>query len=156
MSLTIRAYEPQDAAALARIFYHAVHVGTANYYTVQQRRAWAPQQPDAATWVRRLDGLITRVAVEGDAALGFMSARADGYLDLAFVDPNHACRGVGRAVLASLESEMRENGVALLTTEASLAARGFFLRRGWCDLAQQTVVKNGVSLSNWCMNKRLY
>lgn len=88
MSVTTRVSEPQDAAALARIFYHAGH-------------------------------------------------------------------GVGRATLASLQAEMREHGAALLTTEASLAAR-VFLRQGWRDLAQQTVVKNGVHLSKWCMNKRLY
>ena len=153
MSLTIRPYQPQDAAALAGIFYHAVHQGAARHYTARERRAWAPRQPDATTWARRLDGLLTHVAVRGDCALGFMSADPGGYLDLAFVDPDHAGRGVGRSVLASLESKMRETGVTLLTTEASLAARNFFLRQGWSGIARQTVVKNGVNLLNWRMKK---
>lgn len=136
MSPTIRAYEPQDAEALARIFFRAVHLGTADHYTARERSAWAPQQPDAATWAHRLEGLITCVAVEGGAAVGFMSVRADGYLDLAFVDPNHAGRGVGRAVLAALESRMCDDGIAVLITQAGLAARGFFLHQGWCDIAR--------------------
>lgn len=70
------------------------------------------------------------------AAVGFLPSRRDGYLDLAFVYLGHASRGVGRAVLAALESRMCDDGIAVLITQAGLAARGFFLHQGWCDIAR--------------------
>ncbi|MDJ0628620.1 MAG: GNAT family N-acetyltransferase [Rhodobacter sp.] len=153
--LAIRPYRPADAAALAEIFYRAVREGARSRYSDEQRRAWAPEQPDPQTWARRLEGLITVVAVAGGRPVGFMSLRPDGYLDLAFVLPKAMGRGVADALYQDLVAEARQRGIVTLTTEASHLARPFFLRQGWRLVSANTVARGDVKLMNFLMEYSL-
>ena len=155
MSADLRPYTPADAGGLARIFHDAIRIGAAAHYTEAERRAWAPVCPSADAWRARLIGLWTLVAHGPDGPSGFMSLRPDGYLDLAFVAPDRAGQGVGSALLHATETHARATAIPRLTTQASLAARGFFLRHGWLETAPQTVERGGVKLRNFRMEKWL-
>lgn len=136
--MIVRAYQPEDADALAQIFYDAVRIGAAPYYATAQLQAWAPQRPSAAVWTARLTGLICFVACDPQP-VGFMALRADGYLDLAFVAPAQQRRGV-----ASLLHQ------AVLTH-----AQGFFAGKGWQTLARQSVQRHGQAIENFRMQREI-
>jgi putative acetyltransferase len=87
--------------------------------------------------------------------LGFMTIDAAGFVDLAFVAPAALGRGVGWHLHRAVEARARELGAWALTTEASRMARPFFERQGWSVLAEQTVTKRGVELTNYRMRKAL-
>lgn len=150
--MIIRAYRPEDAAALAQIFYDAVHIGTASYYTAAQRAAWAPICPTAEVWRARLQGLTTFVAAD-PAPAGFMALRPDGYLDLAFVAPDQQGRGIGSALHDAVLAHARSLTLHSLTVEASLAAHRFFLHHGWQELARQTIPRHGEQIENFRMQR---
>lgn len=150
--MIIRPYQPEDASALAQIFYDAVHLGTASHYTAAQRRAWAPLRPSAEVWTARLQGLTTFVAATPEPA-GFMSLRNDGYLDLAFVAPDQHGRGAGSALHAAILAHARALNLPSLTVEASLAAHRFFLHHGWQDLARQSIARHGEQIENFRMQR---
>ena len=42
----------------------------------------------------------------------------------------------------------------LITVEASLTARPFFLHNGYREIAQQTVYRKGIALTNFRMEKQ--
>ena len=153
MTHDLRPFAPADAGALARIFYDAVHIGAADHYTPAQRNAWAAHVPTSEAWEKRLTGLWTVVAHRPEGPVGFMSLRQDGYLDLAYVAPQAMGLGVGAALLAATEAHARTTRLERLTTDASRAAHGFFLRHGWREITPQTVVRNGVKLRNFRMEK---
>jgi len=146
---------PDDLPHLCRIFHDAVHEGAAADYDAAQRRAWAPAVPDAAHWADRLAYQTVIVAEAEGAVAGFMTLRADGYLDLAFVAPGLAGQGIGSHLLAAIEAEASRRGLDLLTVQASLSARPLFERRGWRMVRAQTVHPNGVALTNFAMEKRV-
>lgn len=151
----VRDARAEDVGALAEIFWRAVREGAAPCYSDAERAAWAPERPDAAAWARRLDGLQTVVAEEG-CPRGFMSLRADdGYLDLAFVDPEWRGRGVADRLYAVLEGRARARRLPRLTTHASRMACGFFLRHGWLVMSAQTVQRGAVPLARFEMEKWL-
>jgi hypothetical protein len=52
VEVTIRAYEPRDAADLADVFFRSVREVALSAYTAAQVRAWAPE-PRTAEWARR-------------------------------------------------------------------------------------------------------
>jgi len=151
----LRVYSPADTAALARIFFDAVQIGTAGHYTAAERTAWAGDTPETGAWAARLDGLRTLVAHGPEGPIGFMSLRHDGHLDLAFVAPRSTGQGVGVALLSATETHAKSTGLKRLTTDASLAAHGFFLRHGWREIAAQTVERHGVKLRNFRMEKAI-
>lgn len=153
--LTIRSYAPDDAIPLGRVYYRAVREGAARAYTAEQCAAWAPHAPASAVWRRRLAHGETLVAEQTGEPVGFMSLLADGHLDLVYVMPEVMGRGVAPALYAMLENRARVAGLQRLTTEASELARAFFLRHGWQVIARQDLVRDGVTLHNYQMEKRL-
>ncbi|WP_333868478.1 GNAT family N-acetyltransferase [Cypionkella sp.] len=152
--MIVRAYQPEDADALAQIFYDAVRIGAAPYYATAQLQAWAPQRPSAAVWTARLTGLICFVACDPQP-VGFMALRADGYLDLAFVAPAQQRRGVASLLHQAVLTHAQGLGLRLLTTESSLAAQGFFAGKGWQTLARQSVQRHGQAIENFRMQREI-
>lgn len=145
-----------DMARLGEIFFRAVRIGAAGAYSEAQRAAWAGAQPYAEGWSTRLDGLLTLVADAGEGPLGFMSVReSDGYLDLAFVQPELRGQGVAAAIYAVLENRMRAGKVARLHTHASHMAKPFFERQGWVTIRPNRAQMGDQTLDNWIMEKPL-
>lgn len=155
MTLTIRRYAPEDADALAGLFFRAVHEGAAGSYSAEQRAAWAPERPSGPVWENRLGTAHTVVAEEAAGLCGFMSLTPEGYIDLAFVLPEAKGGGVAAELYRAIESEARDRGLGLIWTDASHPARRFFLKQGWHVVAEQHPQCLGVSLTNYRMEKHL-
>lgn len=144
-----------DIAALAGVFYRAVREGAGPEYSAEQRAAWAPAPPEVAAWDVRLTPQKVFVAELGARIIGFMSLKDDGYIDLAFVDPDHIGHGVAQLLYERLEAHAREQGIERLFSDASARARILFERQGWIVEAEQRPVMRGVELHNYRMSKRL-
>ena len=151
--LTVRPLEQRDLDATADLFHRAVHQGAAHHYTAEQRRAWAPQIPDSTAWATRLNGQTAFVAHADNALAGFMTLTADGVVDLAFVDPQWARRGIGGRLHDAILDAAQSRGLESLTTEASLVAKPFFEKHGWAVERRQTVRRAGVELVNFIMRR---
>ena len=154
--VTIRPLIPADGAVAADVFFDAVHRGAADFYTLEQRKAWAGDAPNPAAWMRRFQNLSGFVAVRDGVMVGVMSLDSDGYIDLAFVHSQHAGHGIGRLLYTEVEVTAAAKGIALLTTQASIKARPFFARMGWQVDTAQVVVKHGIELNNFKMSKALF
>lgn len=149
--MILRRYEPQDCARLAELFYDTVHTVNAADYTPEQLDAWATGRVDLAAWNRSFLEHITVVAIDGEAVVGFGDIAPSGYLDRLYVHAGHQRRGVASAICDALEHAV---DVDTLTTHASITARPFFERRGYFVAREQRVVRNGVELANFIMEKR--
>ena len=91
------------------------------------------------------------MAEEAGEILGFGDMDAAGYLDRLYVHRDHQGQGVATALCDALEAACP---VKVFTTHASLTARSFFESRGYRVLRRQTVVRRGVALDNYVMEKR--
>jgi hypothetical protein len=67
VEVTIRAYDPRDAADLADVFFRSVRQVALSDYTAAQVRAWAPE-PRTAEWANgeASDGRLVLVAANED------------------------------------------------------------------------------------------
>ncbi len=155
MSISIRKFTVDDAEATARLFFESVRNDTAAHYTEAQRCAWAPSVPNLKRWCARLLSMSTYVAEDDARIAGFMTLEPDGHIDFAYVRPDLIGTGVGRQLYVSVSNEALALGISRLYSEASDLARPFFERQGWILLASQTVTRNGVSMTNHQMDKRL-
>ncbi|HWW65163.1 MAG TPA: GNAT family N-acetyltransferase [Sphingomonadaceae bacterium] len=151
----IRPLTIEDGEIAASIFFDAVHRGTREHYTLEQRQAWAGTTADSAGWRNRLVGMDGFVAEMGGCAVGFMTLDDAGYIDLAFVRPEVAGKGVGWRLYRTIERLAEERGATRLTAHASKTARPFFERQGWIVDRQQSVVRRNVELINFKMSKEL-
>lgn len=152
----IRSARANDQAAMAEIFHLAVHRTARAVYSDAQCQAWCPEPPAPDLWAKRLDGLDVVVSEADGALVGFIGLNVDKALvDFAYVHPDHTRAGHASALYAVAEGRARQAGLTRLTTEASRLAEPFFLSQGWQVVAYQEVERNGVTISNARMAKRL-
>lgn len=147
----IRSCTEADLPAVLDLFRASVHTLCRADYTPAQLAAWAPADLDSAPWARRLQCQTFLLAEEDGALLGFASLEEDD-LDLLYVHPRHAHRGVGTVLCDALE---RRCTGSCLTVHASITARPFFTRRGYRTVKRRQVERRGVVLTNYLMEKEL-
>ena len=149
----LRLYRPEDLESLTRLFFETIHTVNAGDYTPEQLWAWAPGAVDAARWDHTLREHHSLVALDGDLIIGFGDMDGGGYLDRLFVHRHFQSRGTATALCDALERHAASAGVTHFTTHASITARPFFSHRGYRTLREQQVVRRGVLLTNFVMEK---
>jgi N-acetylglutamate synthase-like GNAT family acetyltransferase len=151
----IRDYNRSDTPAIARLFYDTVHFVNRKDYSAQQIDAWAPIVPDVQEWHSRMSRRCTLVAEQHGQIIAFAELECDGHLDMFYCQKDIVRRGIGRSLYAAVELRAIGLGLKRIFVEASITARPFFERCGFSTLAEQTVARNGVALSNFRMEKQL-
>ena len=69
---------------------------------------WAPGYKDMGQWADRLAQKNPFVAVVTGEIVGMAEIERDGFIDYFYVHPRWQDRGIGKALLATLESEAGE------------------------------------------------
>ena len=157
MEVTIRAYDPRDAAGLAVVFFRSVRQVARSDYTAVQGRAWAPE-PRTAEWAHAeaSDGRLVLVAADADdRPVAYIDLEPDGHIDRLFCAPEAAGQGVASRLYDAVEAAAREQGITSLFTEASELARRLFARKGFVIAERQDLVIRGVPIHNYRMAKVL-
>ena len=149
-AVMLRPYVPADAPALAALYHRTVHTVCRADYSPAELNAWSPAPPDAAVWNPTLLAHRTLVAEVDGCIAGFADMAEDGYLDRLYVSADHQRMGMASALCDALEAAC---AAPVLTTHASLTAKGFFLRRGYEMVRAQQVERRGVLLTNFVMRK---
>lgn len=151
----LRPFTAADLRAIVTLYTNTIHHINSRDYTPEQIAVWSPPEADWARWQRRFDGLRTLVAEQDGQILGFTAFTPEGYLDFLFVHHEHQRQGVARALVTAAETELRERGLRRVTTHASITARPFFEALGYVLLEQRWFEKDGVTLTNYAMDKDL-
>jgi putative acetyltransferase len=157
VEVTIRAYDPRDAADLADVFFRSVRQVALSDYTAAQVRAWAPE-PRTAEWAHgeASDGRLVLVAANADdRPVAYIDLEPNGHIDRVFCAPEAAGQGIASRLYDAVESAAREQGIRSLFTEASELARRLFERKGFAVVERQDLVIRGVAIHNYRMAKAL-
>lgn len=148
--MIIRKYKTSDCKHLAELFYETVHAVNAKNYTKEQLDVWATGRVDLEEWDRTLSEHYTVVAVKDDRIVGFGDIDKKGYLDRLYVHKDYQNQGIASAVCNELEKSVHTDKI---TVHASITAKPFFLSRGYRTIKEQQVVRQGISLTNYVMEK---
>ena len=149
--MQLREYTPSDCAQMAELFYQTVHSVNAKDYTQGQLDAWATGEVDLQALDESFQAHKTDIAVENDDIIGFGDMDESGYLDRLYVHKDYQGQGVASAICEELE---RLAAGKTFTTHVSITARPFFLHRGYRVVRKQEVIRRGVALMNFVMEKQ--
>ncbi len=157
VKVTIRTYEPHDAADVADVFYRSAREVALSDYTVDQVKAWVPGRPDVEQMHSRCsDGRLVLVAADEQRhVVAFINLEPDGHIDHLYCAPEAVGRGIASRLYEEIEAAARDQGITRLFTEASELARRFFERKGFIVLARQDKILRGVPIHNYRMAKAL-
>ncbi len=145
----LRRYKNEDLKELITLFKETVHTVNAKDYSPEEIKAWTFSKTDFSEWEQSLSEHYSFVAVENGVIVGFGDISPEGYLDRLFVHKNFQNRGIGTALCNQLEKQV--NGS--IVTHASITAKNFFKKRGYQTIKEQKVMRNGVYLRNYVMQK---
>lgn len=148
--MLIRKYKKTDCGQLTELFYQTVHTVNAKDYTTEQLNAWATGDVDLKEWDNSLSEHESFVCVKEERIIGFGDIDKTGYLDRLYVHKDYQRQGVASAICDELE---RAVSTRKITTHASITAKPFFEKRGYGVVREQQVIRNGIFLTNYVMEK---
>ena len=149
--MQLREYIHSDCAQLAKLFYQTVHSVNARDYTQEQLDAWATGEVDLQVRDASFRAHRTIVATENGEIVGFGDMDGSGYLDRLYVHKDYQGQGIASAICDELE---RFAAGKTFTTHASITAKLFFQHRGYHVVRKQEVLRRGVALTNFVMEKQ--
>ena len=147
----LRMYNTSDCEFLAELFYQTVHNVNAKDYTKEQLDVWATGNVNFNEWDKSFLEHFTIVAIKNESIVGFGDIDKTGYLDRLFVHKVYQKQGIASAICDELEQRVNANKII---THASITAKTFFEQRGYIVIKGQQVIRNGISLTNYVMEKQ--
>lgn len=147
--MKIRNYCPDDCNEIVDLFYNTVHTINAQDYTKTQLDAWASKSIDISQWNQSFLNHYSIVAIENDILVGFGDIDSSGYLDRLYVHKDYQKHGIATALCNELEKSIPGK----ITTHASITAKPFFEKRGYHVVKKQEVIRKGILLVNYVMEK---
>lgn len=152
--MIIRQYKTEDCPEIIQLFYDTVHTVNVKDYNSDQLDAWASKDADIGKWDRSLSANYTIVVESDSIIIGFGDLNNTGYFDHLFVHKGFQGQGIATLILNEIERYARKNNILIITTEASITAKPFFIKHGYRVIKQQTVERKGQMLINFLMRKQ--
>ncbi len=146
----IREYTSSDCKQLAELFYQTVYVVNAKDYTNKQLDVWATGYVDLKEWNKLFLEHNTLVAIKNSIIVGFGDIDKSGYLDRLYVHKDYQGQGIATAICNKLEQSVKAYKIV---THASITAKPFFEKRGYRVIKEQQVIREGIVLANYVMEK---
>jgi putative acetyltransferase len=153
--IKIRLFEAEDAEQVAQLFHETVREVNLRDYSINQVRAWAPDDIHFRNWVEVCSSRFTYVADDEGVIAGFGELEPSGHIGCFYCHKNYQRCGVGRQIYQAIEAKAVELSVGQMFTEASITAKPFFQRMGFLVVKEQEVTCRGEIFVNYAMKKLL-
>jgi putative acetyltransferase len=153
--MEIRRYKPGEEGAVWNVYFTATRESVARDYHTDLIDRWAPHDLDMQSWVRRLAQKNPLVAVVDGEIVAMAEIDTNGFIDYFYVRPRWQGRGIGKALLETVEAEAAGLGVMLIFADVSITAKSFFVSRGFCLTETRSNIILGHPAPNFRMEKRL-
>lgn len=153
--ITLRPALPDDAPALAELFRASVGELAREDYSEAQIEAWAATADDEAAFAAKLGGALTIVALLNGEVAGFASLKGADVIDMLYVHPNAARKGVGAQLCEALEKLAGARKATVLKADVSDCALAFFVARKYEPQQRNMVFLGDEVLGNMTMTKKL-
>ncbi len=153
--IVIRNYRLEDAKALMDIFYNTIHKVNIKDYTLEQVDAWAPKSNmKLEDWQERFKKNNPIVAIVDGKIVGFAEFRSDGYIDCFYIHHEWIGKGIGTALIKEIFIRAKKNKIKRVFVDVSITAKPFFEKKGFAVIRKQIIIRKGVELTNYPMEKK--
>ena len=153
--MEIRRYKLGEEGAIWGVYFAATRESVARDYHPDLVERWAPRNQDMKAWGERLAQKNPFIAIVDGQIVGMAEMEADGFIDYFYVHPRWQDKGIGKALLATLEGEAAKAGMRTVFADVSVTAQPFFLSQGFRIIEAKSNVVLGHPAPNFRMQKTL-
>jgi len=125
------------------LFHQTVREINLRDYSLNQVKAWAPDNIHFRKWASVCPEQFTYVADDEGVIAGFGELEFSGHIACFYCDKNYQRMGIGSQIYSTIEAKAHELGINRLYTEASITASPFFLHMGFSLIKEQQVECRG-------------
>lgn len=151
----IRKGQLDDLSELQQLFVDTITTVCKEDYNSKQIHVWTSGVGDKKRWQDIMAQQFVLIARDNEKIIGFCTLDNGNYIDLLYVHKDYQRQGIANRLYAQIEKESRRQGENLLTANVSKTAKPFFESVGFDVTKEQTVVRQGVELTNFKMTKKL-
>ena len=154
-SVHLRLINREDNSDLRDVYVDSIQSQAPSFYSNSQIEAWAALANLPSFFERPFDegrgwALLKRNKIEA-FALRYPLDR----LALLYCRGRSSRKGFANMLLERIEFDCAEEGIKLLSTEASLLSYSLLIRRGWEEKSIERIEIAGISFDRYRMFKRL-
>jgi putative acetyltransferase len=151
----LRAFRNDDLPDVIAVFRDAIYNIASSDYDADQVRVWAKHLEAVEEVSTHLGQGMSVIAEDDLGVVAFGQLHPADHINYIYCRQRGRGKGYAARILNHLEAEAARLGVRVLHTEASLTARRFFAKHGYTMVGDELVVRRGIKLSRFKMQKVL-
>ena len=144
-----------DLEKITHLFRDTIQNVASKDYSAQEITSWSEGAKNTDNWLKRIDTHYYLLVNINNRLAGMASLDKTGYLDVIYVHPEHQGEGIASDLLHKMEERARQDGHDYITSDVSITAKPFFLKKGYVVVQPQLVLCRGVVLRNYHVQKKL-
>jgi len=153
--INIRKGVKKDKKTMQELLVDTIHEICKLDYNQQQRDVWAAGVENKERWDNVFIQQEIWVAELQKVMVGFCTLKDQNYIDFFYVHKDYQRQGVAKILFEELESHAISKKQAHLISDVSITAKSFFENLGFVEVKKQTIIKDGIELTNSKMKKVL-
>ena len=151
--MNLKQITRKDQLAIKKVYFDSIISIDERIYNQEQKRAWASLAWDNNnfdTSINEGDGWLIN---DKGNAVAFGIRYPKDRIALLYCKGGYKRKGYGSQLLYKLEKDAKQEGLAFLSTEASLISYGLFLRNKWDVIRKEKIIIKNIIFQRYKMIK---
>jgi len=151
--MNLRQITIKDQLEIKKVYFDSIQSLDEKIYSKEQKRAWSSQawnNPNFDKSITKGNGWL--LSKQG-TIIAFATRYPIDRIALLYCKGEFQREGCGSELLHKLESEAKKEGLASLSTEASLISYKLFLKNAWKIIRKEKVTINNIFFERYKMTK---
>jgi len=153
--ILIRRANLNDLPEIQELFVETIETVCRIDYSPEQIAVWISSIENTKRWTDKLMKQYFLIAETDNKIIGFASLENNEYVDFMYIHKDFQRQGIADKLYSKLEARAIKHGTALLTSDVSITAAPFFMKKGFKIKAEQKNDIKGVEVINYKMTKEL-
>ena len=151
--MNIRRITKKDNLDLKKVYFDSIISINQVTYNNEQKKAWSSQAWNNINFDISLNEGKGWLIDEKNKIIAFATRYPNNRIALFYCRGDYQRKGYGTKLLTKLENEAKKEGVAFLTTEASLISYRLFLKYNWEIIRKEKVIIGNIIFERYKMIK---
>ena len=151
--MNLRQISKKDQLDLKKVYFDSIISIDDKLYTKEQKRVWASQAWDNINFDISINQGEGWLIDEKGEIIGFAIRYPKNRIALFYVRGDSKKKGHGSTLLYKLENEAKKEGLAFLSTEASLISYKLFIKNNWEIIRKEKIIIKDIIFERYKMIK---
>ena len=151
--MNLRQITIKDQLELKKVYFDSIKSLDEKIYSKEQKMAWSSQAWDNQNFVKSTTQGKGWLFSDQGKIFAFAIRYPKNKIALFYCKGKFQRKGYGSRLLHKLEDEAKKEGLASLSTEASLISYELFLKKEWKLIRKEKVIINNIFFERYKMTK---